>query len=138
LQLESELRRAVEAQEFLIYYQPIVDLATGRLTGVEALLRWQHPERGILCAAEFIALAEETGLIVPIGEWLLRTACGQIRRWQNDGHSELRVLINLSARQFQDPKLPGLIASVLQETGMAAAALQLEITESVAMKSIDL
>jgi EAL domain-containing protein (putative c-di-GMP-specific phosphodiesterase class I) len=138
LQLESEMRRAVEAQEFLVYYQPIVSLDSGNLTGVEALLRWHHPHRGILRATDFIPLAEETGLIVPIGEWLLRTTCNQIRRWQNDGHPELRALVNLSARQFQDPKMPGLIASVLQETGMAPAALQLEITESVAMKNVDL
>jgi diguanylate cyclase (GGDEF)-like protein/PAS domain S-box-containing protein len=138
LQLESDLRRAVEGREFLVYYQPIVSLASGKLTGIEALLRWQHPQRGTLPAAEFLPLAEETGLIVPIGEWLLRTACGQVRQWQNEGHPELRVLINLSARQFQDPYLPGQIARVLEETGVAPAALQLEITESVAMRNIEL
>jgi diguanylate cyclase (GGDEF)-like protein/PAS domain S-box-containing protein len=138
LQLESDLRRAVEAQEFLVYYQPICSLETGKLTGAEALLRWQHPQRGILSASDFVPLAEETGLIVPIGEWLLRAACAQIRHWQNDGYPELRVLVNLSARQFQYPNIPGLIDRVLQETGMPAAALQLEITESVAMKNVGL
>jgi diguanylate cyclase (GGDEF)-like protein len=137
LQMDSELRRAVERQEFLVHYQPIVSLASGQITGVEALLRWQHPERGLVFPSEFIPLAEETGLIAAMGEWLLRAACAQNKLWHADGSTSLRVLVNLSARQFQDPDLPALVSEVLQETGLTAPALQLEITETVAMKNVE-
>lgn len=137
LQLESNLRRAAEREEFRLYFQPIVSLEDGVVTGAEALLRWQHPERGLITPAEFIPLAEETGLIVPIGEWVLRTACAQARAWHAAGHSDLRVTVNFSARQFELPNLPELIRTVLKETGLAASALELEITESIAMEDVD-
>jgi len=137
LQMESELRRAVERQEFLVHYQPIVSLVSGQITGVEALLRWQHPERGLVSPAEFVPLAEETGLIVSFGEWLLRAACAQNRLWHAAGYTSLRILVNLSARQFQEPDLLDLISAVLKETGLEAPALQLEMTETVAMKNVD-
>jgi len=137
LHLEADLRRAIERQEFVLHYQPIVSLASGRITGVEVLLRWQHPQRGLISPAEFIPIAEETGLIVPLGEWVLRTACTQNKAWQDAGLPPLCVAVNLSARQFQHQNLPELIQKVLQETGMAVQALKLEITESLAMKDID-
>jgi diguanylate cyclase (GGDEF)-like protein/PAS domain S-box-containing protein len=134
LQLESELRRAIEREEFAVHYQPIVSLVTGRITGVEALLRWQHPERGLVLPGDFMSLAEETGLIIPIGEGLLRAASAQTTAWHAMGHSHLRVLVNFSARQFQDQHMLDLIRRVLTETGLPPAALQLEITETVAMQ----
>ncbi|MBI4641552.1 MAG: EAL domain-containing protein [Candidatus Tectomicrobia bacterium] len=138
LQLEANLRRAIERQEFQVYYQPIVSLGTGRITSFETLVRWQHPQRGLVSPGEFIPVAEETGLIVPIGEWVLRTACAQNKAWQEAGLPRLSVAVNLSARQFQDQNLPDLIQQVLAETGMAAHDLKLEITESIAMQNIDL
>ncbi|MBI4481670.1 MAG: EAL domain-containing protein [Acidobacteria bacterium] len=137
LQLEADLRRAFERQEFRIHYQPIVSLLSSQITGVEALARWHHPQRGLVCPAEFIPLAEETGLIITLGEWLLRTACAQNKAWQAAGHSQLRVMVNFSARQFQHRNLLDLIQRVLGETGMAAHTLELEITETLAMKDID-
>lgn len=134
LQLEANLRRAAERGEFRLYFQPIASLEDGVITGAEALVRWQHPQRGLISPVEFIPLAEETGLIVPIGEWVLRTACAQAQVWHAIGHSDLRVTINFSARQFEHPNLAGLIRTVLKETGLAAPALELEITESIAMK----
>ncbi len=136
LQLEAQLRRAAQRREFQLYFQPIVSLEGGAVTGAEALVRWQHPQRGLICPAEFIPLAEETGLIVPIGEWVLRTACAQAQVWHAAGHSDLRVTVNFSARQFEHPNLAALIRTVLKETGLAASALELEITESIAMKDI--
>ncbi len=137
LQLESNLRRAAEREEFRLYFQPITSLEDGVVTGAEALVRWEHPERGLISPGEFIPLAEETGLIVPIGEWVLRTACAQARAWHAAGHSDLRVTVNFSARQFEHPNLAELIRTVLKETGLAASALELEITESIAMKDVD-
>jgi EAL domain-containing protein (putative c-di-GMP-specific phosphodiesterase class I) len=137
LHLESELRQAVEHQGLLIYYQPVVSLATGQITTLEALLRWPHPQRGFISPAEFIPLAEETGLIVPIGEWLLRTACAQVKAWQSIGFESLRLAINVSVRQFQYQYLTELIKAVLAETEMMSSALDLEITESIAMLSSD-
>lgn len=136
LQLEANLRQAAQRREFRLYFQPIVSLEGGAVTGAEALLRWQHPQRGLISPAEFIPLAEETGLIVPIGEWVLRTACAQAQVWHAAGHSDLRVTVNFSARQFEHPNLAALIRTVLKETGLAASALELEITESIAMKDI--
>ncbi len=137
LQLEAELRQAVERREFVLYYQPIVSLVSGRITGVEALLRWQHPQRGLIGPEEFIPLAEETGLIVPIGEWVLRTACTQTIAWHTAGYDFLRLAINVSTRQFQQQDLSGLIKVVLSETGLAARSLELEITENVILKDDD-
>lgn len=133
LQLETDLRRAVENQELQIYYQPIVVVNTGQISGVEALLRWPHPKRGFISPAEFIPLAEEIGLIIPMSEWLLRLACRQAKAWHEKGYTDFNVTVNISARQFQDQHLPELVETILYETGLPATALGLEITESAAM-----
>ncbi len=134
LMLESRLRKALEQGEFVIYYQPKVSLADGSVIGVEALLRWFHPDLGLVPPAEFIPLAEETGLIVPIGAWVLRTACAQVRRWHRLGHGGLELAVNLSARQFQEKNLVGMIAAAVEESGLPAGLLELELTESVVMR----
>jgi diguanylate cyclase (GGDEF)-like protein/PAS domain S-box-containing protein len=138
LQMEVDLRQAIDRREFSLYYQPIVSLQSGAVQAVEALIRWQHPQRGMLYPGEFLSLAEETGLIVPIGEWVLREACAQVSAWHAAGYPKLRVSVNISARQFQDGRLPALVASILQEHGLPPAALELEITEQAAMQDIDL
>ncbi len=137
LALETELRQAVEYQEFVVYYQPIVSLTSGEITGVEALLRWQHPQRGLLTPQAFIAQTKETGLIVPIGEWLLRTACRQIQVWHTSGYVPLRVAVNMSARQLRQQNVLALIKDTLAETGLPAHALELEITEGIMTQNID-
>jgi EAL domain-containing protein (putative c-di-GMP-specific phosphodiesterase class I) len=132
LKLENELQRAIESEEFVVYYQPIVDLQSGEVWGVEALVRWQHPERGLLEPKVFIAGAEQSGLVVPIGELVLKQACEQAKEWQ-ERHSHLRPLVvsvNLSARQLQRPDLASIIEGVLQETGLKACSLGLDITET--------
>lgn len=134
LELEADLRRAVERTEFLIYYQPILSLATGEIVGIEALIRWQHPIRGLIPPIEFIPLAEDTGLIVAIGELVLKTACAQVAALSSAGFSSLRMAVNFSARQFRDQKVSDLIKSVLQETGINPQRLDIEITESVTME----
>ncbi|KKL76526.1 hypothetical protein LCGC14_2044020, partial [marine sediment metagenome] len=138
LAVENDLRHGLERGEFVVYYQPQVNIGTGRIVGMEALVRWQHRERGLVLPAEFIPVAEETGLIVPLGEWVLRTACAQNRTWQEAGFPPLRVAVNLSARQFQQRNLIETVAQVLKETGLDAHWLQLEITEGVAMQDADL
>ncbi|MEK6771625.1 MAG: EAL domain-containing protein [Pseudomonadota bacterium] len=130
LALENDLRQALARQELLLHYQPQVSLATGVVTGVEALLRWRHPVHGMISPAKFIPLAEETGLILTIGEWVLRQACAQARAWADAGRP-LRVAVNLSARQFRQPGLDGLIRGVLEETGLDPARLDIELTESI-------
>ncbi len=132
--LTRGLYRALERGELLLYYQPQVDARTARIVGVEALLRWRHPERGLLLPGTFIPLAEQTGLIIPIGEWVLRTACEAALRWQKLGIPPLRVAVNLSARQIWDPDLPGKVQRVLQETGFSSEYLELEITESTVFR----
>ncbi|HEX7762192.1 MAG TPA: EAL domain-containing protein [Cellvibrio sp.] len=134
LLLENDLRRAIEQQQLTLYYQPQVDLKTGEMTGVEALVRWQHPERGIVSPAHFIPLAEETGLIVPIGEWVLREACRQQKLWLDAGKYIGKIAVNLSPRQFRQKNFPGKVESILAEIGLAAKYLELEITESCAME----
>ena len=134
LSLESDLRKALERNEFELYYQPQLDLATGRLLGVEALLRWRHPERGMVNPGEFIPLAEETGLIVPIGEWVLAAACAQCRAWQLRGLPPVRVAVNLSGRQFRSNGLVKTVVGALEASGIAPSLLELEITESVVMQ----
>ena len=133
LVLERFLRRALEQEEFQLYYQPKIDLVTGCVTGMEALLRWIHPGMGMISPTKFIPLAEETGLIVPIGAWVLHTACAQIRAWQLAGLPPLRVAVNLSARQFAHDDLHATIERALAETGLAPELLELEITESLTM-----
>lgn len=136
LDLETDLRRAVERGEFRLHYQPIVWLKTGRISGVEALVRWEHPVRGLVPPDQFIPLAEETGLILPIGRWVLREACRQLREWQNRYRLSppLFMSVNLSVRQFQQPGLMEDVMTILAETGLPPESLQLEITESVMMQ----
>jgi diguanylate cyclase (GGDEF)-like protein/PAS domain S-box-containing protein len=140
LSIENALRKALERDEFLLQYQPQVELESGRIIGAEALLRWRHPELGLVAPERFIALAEETGLIVPIGAWVLRTACAQASLWldqqQAHGHPPLRMAVNLSARQFGQPGLVDSIATVLRETGLPASCLELELTESLFMNDV--
>jgi diguanylate cyclase (GGDEF)-like protein/PAS domain S-box-containing protein len=137
LTLENGLRRALARDEFLLYYQPQVDLKTGRILAVEALLRWNHPELGFIAPADFIPLAERNGLIVPIGEWTLRVACAQAKRWHDEGLRPLRMSVNLSARQFEQPDLLEMIARVLAETGFDPSYLEFELTESSIMKNAE-
>lgn len=134
LALESSLRRALERDEFLLHYQAKIDLHTGKVSGMEALIRWQHPDLGMVSPAQFIPLAEETGLIIPIGKWVLRTACHQNKLWQAQGLQPLRISVNLSARQFSDENLVQDISDILQETDLSADYLELEITESMVMR----
>jgi len=136
LVLANDLYKALNRSEFLLHYQPQVDLKTGQVVGIEALIRWQHPERGMIPPNQFISLAEETGQIAAIGEWVLYTACAQNRAWQEVGYPPIRVAVNLSARQFQQQNLAQLINRVLTETGLEARYLEVEITESIAMQNI--
>jgi diguanylate cyclase (GGDEF)-like protein/PAS domain S-box-containing protein len=137
LQIESNLRRALERGEFVLHYQPKVDVASGRISGMEALIRWSHPHLGMVAPARFIGLAEETGLIVPIGAWVIHTACAQNKAWQDAGLPPLRVSVNLSARQFAQKNLMQSIAAVLQETGLEARYLEIELTESLVMSDVE-
>ena len=134
LELETSLRRALERKEFQLHYQPVVSLSTGQITGAEALLRWNHPERGLVPPMEFIPLAEETGLIVEIGAWVLREACRQMKEWQERlAQPHLEIGVNLSSRQFQGPGLVAEVAEVLRATGLSPRSLRLEVTESLLM-----
>jgi diguanylate cyclase (GGDEF)-like protein/PAS domain S-box-containing protein len=133
LALESRLRQALARGEFELHYQPQVDLRSNRVFGCEALIRWKQPELGMVSPAKYIPLAEETGLIVPIGEWVLRTACRQCRAWQDAGLPKVTVAVNISARQFREKNLFQLVAAILAETGLAPGQLELEVTESVIM-----
>lgn len=137
LTLESSLRRALERNEFEVYYQPVLDTNTRKIIGMESLLRWHHPELGIVQPEEFIPLAEDAGMIVPIGEWVLRTACAQSKSWQEAGFAPLCLAVNLSARQFQQPNLTEVVVRILQETGLNPHDLELELTESSIMKNAE-
>ncbi|HEX8960397.1 MAG TPA: EAL domain-containing protein [Geobacteraceae bacterium] len=137
LELENSLRRALERDEFYLLYQPQVNGRTGGTTSVEALLRWNHPEMGPLLPNRFIPVAEDTGLIIEIGEWVLRTACRQAKSWHDAGFSPLRVAVNLSGRQFRQHNLLKMVERVLAETGLHPSGLELEITESMLMESGD-
>lgn len=137
LRLEHEMRSAIERMEFELHYQPQVNSMTGQVVGTEALIRWRHPKRGLISPGVFISLAEETGLIVPIGSWVLRTACAQNKAWHRAGLAHLRISINLSARQFAQPDLATTIMDILQETGMDPQHLEIELTESMVMKDVD-
>ncbi len=137
LTLETSLRHALERQEFQLHYQAKRDVRTGRITGMEALLRWQHPDLGMVPPMQFIPLAEETGLILPIGKWVLKTACEQNMAWQKQGLPLLSMAVNLSAQQFFDSNLPEYIGAVLKETGMEPGLLELEITESLLMRDVE-
>lgn len=135
--LENNLRQALGKNELVVYYQPLIDGRTGRTAGVEALVRWQHPERGLVPPMDFIPLAEETGLIVPIGEWVLKTACAQNKAWQDAGYPPVVVSVNLSGRQFRQPDFIGRVSQVLAETGLESSYLELELTESIALEDVD-
>ena len=137
LRTEADLRLALKRDEFVLHYQPQIDLASGRIIGMEALVRWQHPERGLVSPLEFISIAEETGLIVPIGNWVLRTACLQNRQWQREGLRPIRVAVNLSARQFARENLAESVAAILSEIGLAPTDLELELTESLVMTDVE-
>ena len=137
LMLETGLRRALERNELLLYYQPKRDLRRSGISGVEALLRWHHPDLGLLQPSRFIPLAEETGLIVPIGKWVLETACAQNMAWQRQGLPAIRISVNLSPRQFADPNLLNDVRAALEKSGMPAQLLELEITESMVMQNVE-
>jgi diguanylate cyclase (GGDEF)-like protein/PAS domain S-box-containing protein len=137
LTLENSLRLALEKKELFLVYQPQMDIASGRITGLEALLRWQHPELGLVPPDKFIRIAENSGLIVPIGEWVLRTACSQARKWQDEGLPAVPVAVNVSAMQFRQAGFCELIRRVLHETGLAPQYLELELTESLLLSNAD-
>jgi EAL domain-containing protein (putative c-di-GMP-specific phosphodiesterase class I) len=136
LSLESGLRKALANGEFEVYYQPLLNLRTFRPEGAEALVRWNHPERGLLAASQFISLAESSGLIVAIDSWVLRTACARTLLWHRAGRTGLKIAVNLSARQFQQPDLVEEVTRCLRETGLPAGALEIEITERIAMLDV--
>ena len=137
LALETNLRRAIQNEEFLLHYQPRVSVDSLAITGVEALVRWQHPQLGLVSPAEFIPLAEDTGLIVPIGEWVLRKACEQSRRWQQEGFAPIQMAVNISARQFHDQDLSQTVIEILNESGLAPNHLEMELTESSLMQNAE-
>ena len=138
LVLENNLRPALERGEFILHYQPQVNIQTFQMVSMEALIRWQHPGLGLLPPAEFIRVAEDSGLIVALGDWVLREACMQSKAWQDAGFDSLRVAVNLSARQFQQPKLVETVAEVLKQSGLDPRFLELELTEGSVMKDPDL
>jgi diguanylate cyclase (GGDEF)-like protein/PAS domain S-box-containing protein len=138
LSLESGLHRAIEREEFAVHYQPQIDLESMQIVGVEALVRWNHPDRGMIQPEHFIGLAEERGMILEIGGWVLREACRRIRRFHQNGLPHFRVAVNISARQFRDPMLIPLIRSAISDAGISPQTLELEITESIAMEDVQL
>jgi len=135
--LKTSLRYALEREELQVYYQPQLDLETGKIIGTEALLRWKHPERGLVSPIKFIPLAEETGLILPIGEWVLKMACQQTRHWQKMGYPHLKIAVNLSGRQFQQLDLRHRLVKIFTETGLRPEYLELELTESMLVENTD-
>jgi diguanylate cyclase (GGDEF)-like protein len=135
--MEQGLRRASEQNEFVVYYQPEVELATGRIVGAEALVRWQDPERGLVPPMTFIPLAEETGAIIPMSEWVIREACDRTRAWKEQGFAPFRMSVNVSARLFQQYDLTKAILDILRQTNVGTESLELEITETVAMQNLD-
>ncbi|OHB28756.1 MAG: hypothetical protein A2X84_06500 [Desulfuromonadaceae bacterium GWC2_58_13] len=137
LLLESGLRRAIEQNQLVLHYQPQIDLASRRVIGAEALIRWQHPERGMISPADFIPLAEETGLIVPIGRWVLQTACAQARHWQDQGCQPIPIAVNISGRQFKQPAFVDMLVDIVENSGLDPQWIELEITESVIMENVD-
>jgi EAL domain-containing protein (putative c-di-GMP-specific phosphodiesterase class I) len=134
--LEADLRRALEREEFVVFYQPRLDAHSGEVIGAEALVRWLHPDRGMVSPAQFIPLAEETGLVIPLGEWVLRESCRQWRSWVDAGLPVGRVSVNLSTRQFLMPDLCDVIRGALDDTGLPSELLELEVTESMVMRDV--
>jgi len=137
LALENGLHDALLNNEFVLYYQPQFDIATKKISSVEALIRWNHPTRGLLLPIHFIPAAEDTGLIVPIGEWILKTACEQNKKWQDAGYPPMRIAVNLSSKQIRQPDLIQKIKAILETTGLSPNYLELEITENVIINTID-
>jgi predicted signal transduction protein with EAL and GGDEF domain len=137
LALENMLRKAIANEELVVFYQPLIDCRSRAIVGLEALVRWNHPELGLLAPAHFISVAELSGLIVPIGEWVLRTACRQVKAWHKRLDYDLTVSINLSARQFQQPDLVDTVSRAIRETGIDPSCIELEITESNAMQNAE-
>jgi EAL domain-containing protein (putative c-di-GMP-specific phosphodiesterase class I) len=139
LRTGNELHRAIERGEMRVFYQPVVSLSTGVLSGFEALIRWQHPERGLVSPNDFVPLAEETGLIVPLGSWAMEEACRQLVRWRETSpeNASLTMSVNLSPRQLLEPALPGAVARVLHDTGVEPDAVWLEITENTLMRDAE-
>ena len=136
LLMESGLRKAVENDELVVFYQPLINLENNKLIGMEALLRWQHPEKGMISPGDFIPLAEETGLIEPIGEWVLQAACAQNKKWQDVGYPPVKVSVNMSSRQFSKKNVVEIISETLEKTGLSPEYLGIEITESVIMQDV--
>jgi EAL domain-containing protein (putative c-di-GMP-specific phosphodiesterase class I) len=135
LTVDKNLRRALDAKEFFLVYQPQIEIKTGRITGFEALIRWQHPKMGLVPPDGFVSIAESNGLILPIGEWVLRTACTNARRWQDNGLPAVPVAVNVSAVQFRQDGFTDLIRSVLKDTGLSPQYLELELTESLLLSN---
>lgn len=137
IELQSELRSAIEKKEFVLYYQAQMDLMHKKVLGFEALIRWKHPSKGLLYPSEFIYLAEESGLIIPIGEWVLKAACLQLKEWMNMGHNSIKMAVNLSARQFKDKDFVHMVLDTIESTNIDPNMLVLEITESVALDDLE-
>lgn len=137
LKLEGQLRRALEREEFVLHYQPKIDLRSGEIYGLEALIRWRHPDEGLIAPGRFIGLAEETGLIVPIGEWALRTGCAQVKAWSDAGLPPMLLSVNISARQFKRRDLVQSVSRALSDTGLPVSHLELELTESLVMENAE-
>lgn len=137
LELETSLRRAIENKEFIVYYQPVLDLVSGAVVGSEALIRWQHPDLGLLLPGRFIGLAEDTGLILDIGEFVMRDACARTRAWQDRGFGRLRIAVNISARHFQEKNFSERLVEILTETRLDPTCLELELTETSIMENTD-
>jgi EAL domain-containing protein (putative c-di-GMP-specific phosphodiesterase class I) len=137
LEVEGRLRKGIENEEFFLRYQPQVDVATNRIVGVEALIRWNDPAKGEVFPQDFISVAEELGLIVPLGEWVFRTACRQLRAWASEGIGDLVVSVNISARQFMSRKLVPSLLGMVREAGVDARNLEIEITETMVMRSLE-
>jgi diguanylate cyclase (GGDEF)-like protein len=137
LRVSNDLRRAIERKEFILHYQPQIDLASGRIVGAEALIRWQHPEWGLVYPGKFIGVAEDTGLIQPMGEWVLREACRQNKAWQTAGFPHIDIAVNLSAKQFDHNQITRLTTEALSESGLEPKYLELEVTESIIMQNVE-
>jgi EAL domain-containing protein (putative c-di-GMP-specific phosphodiesterase class I) len=137
MSLESSVRRALDREEFTMYYQPIVDLDSGQLVSLEALVRWSHPELGVVSPADFVPLAEETGLIIPLGEWILRRVCAEIANWRDLGIEPPRVSINLSSKQLNDHDLVAVVAAILAKAKIAPELLTFELTENTVMQNAE-
>jgi predicted signal transduction protein with EAL and GGDEF domain len=137
LAMENRLRWGLQGGEFFLHYQPLVNVKTGQIISIEALARWRHPELGLIPPREFIPLAEEIGLIIPLGEWVLRTACAQNKAWQDAGYPPVRMAVNFSPHQFQAHKLADMVENILLETGLAPCWLELEVTEGIMLQDVD-